>query len=528
MRSIPFVRWIANAAACLTGPHGAVTAQAQQSGCSRQTAYVHADKVKAAVEAQHGGGPTREELIEQNDALRRENAQLWDWLFQTIDFPVAKQQEFAVTALAMGLSLNQIVVLLAILLGAKACPGRSTVHRWARAAATAAGRALTQLDRSCQALVLVGCLDEIFFHRRPVLVGVEPHSMVWFVGTKADNCQGPTWFRQLKPWTALRAVVSDAGSGLQAGIAQLQQDRQQNQTDPVPLEKGLDVFHTKQEAQRVLKTLWHRVERLWEQAEAASRAVDRAQRQGCDARGLASAARSAWAKASAAFQRYEEGEAGWKRAEPALSLFRPDGQLNDRGWAEAEVAAAVPSLSGPEWSKVRGLLQTPESFTFLDQVQDTLGQLSVPVELCAALVFLWWLRRQRRRSPGAAAVGNHVLVALLVQQVLCQRLDPNWRESYRAVATVLSRAVRASSAVECMNSVLRMHQSRHRTLSQGMLDLKRLYWNTRVFRGGKRRGRSPYEHLGLKLPRPGFWDLLEAEMSAAKAGAKTPAQGLAA
>ena len=78
MRSMPFVRWIAHAAACLTGPHGAVTAQAQQSGCSRQTAYVHADKVKAAVEAQHGGGPIREELIEQNNALRRENAQLWD------------------------------------------------------------------------------------------------------------------------------------------------------------------------------------------------------------------------------------------------------------------------------------------------------------------------------------------------------------------------------------------------------------------------------------------------------------------
>ncbi len=41
MGTIPFVRWIANAAACLTGPHGAVTEQAQQSGCSRQSAYDH-------------------------------------------------------------------------------------------------------------------------------------------------------------------------------------------------------------------------------------------------------------------------------------------------------------------------------------------------------------------------------------------------------------------------------------------------------------------------------------------------------
>ena len=58
---LPFVRWIANAAACLTGPHGAVTEQAQEAGCSRQCAYDHAEKVLAAVEAEHSGGPTREE-----------------------------------------------------------------------------------------------------------------------------------------------------------------------------------------------------------------------------------------------------------------------------------------------------------------------------------------------------------------------------------------------------------------------------------------------------------------------------------
>ena len=96
----------------------------------------------------------------------------------------------------------------------------------------------------------------------------------------------------------------------------------------------------------------------------------------------------------------------------------------------------------------------------------------------------------------------------LVQQVLCQKLDPNWRESYGRIAAVLSQTVRASSAVECMNSVLRMHQSRHRTVTQGMLDLKRLYWNCREFREGKRRRRSPYELLGLKLPSYRFWDLL--------------------
>ena len=118
-------------------------------------------------------------------------------------------------------------------------------------------------------------------------------------------------------------------------------------------------------------------------------------------------------------------------------------------------------------------------------------------------------------------------MAPLVQQVLCQKLDPNWRGSYLRIAAVLSQTVRASSAVECMNSVLRMHQSRHRTLTPGMLDLKRLYWNCRVFRGGKRQGRCPYEHLGLKLPSYDFWSLLRMEMGAALAEAKAEAKAKA-
>jgi hypothetical protein len=100
---IPVATWIANAAARLTGTQGEVTHQAQAADCSRQTVYDHAHKVQAAVEAQHAGGPTRAELLEQNEHLRRENAQLWDWLAQTIEFPLSLQHEFTVTATAMGL-----------------------------------------------------------------------------------------------------------------------------------------------------------------------------------------------------------------------------------------------------------------------------------------------------------------------------------------------------------------------------------------------------------------------------------------
>jgi hypothetical protein len=46
-------------------------------------------------------------------------------------------------------------------------------------------------------------------------------------------------------------------------------------------------------------------------------------------------------------------------------------------------------------------------------------------------------------------------------------------------------------------------------VSQGLLDLKRLYWNCRVFRDGKRKGKSPDDLLGLKLPSSDWLQLLQ-------------------
>ena len=160
----------------------------------------------------------------------------------------------------------------------------------------------------------------------------------------------------------------------------------------------------------------------------------------------------------------------------------------------------------------------------MDRLHDQLAQLSLPETLRDGLVQLWWLRRQRPSRSSETAVGGYGHIAPLVQQILVEKMDPNWRESYRKVAAVLSGTVRASSAVECMNSVLRMHQSRHRTLTQGLLDLKRLYWNTRVFRGGKRKGRCPYEHLGLKQNSYNFWSLLQVALNTAIASEKAKAK----
>src|SRR5262249_8464039 len=53
------------------------------SGWSRVSVHDHPEGVLVAVTAK----PGREQPLQQNAALRQENAQLRDWLFLTIEFP---------------------------------------------------------------------------------------------------------------------------------------------------------------------------------------------------------------------------------------------------------------------------------------------------------------------------------------------------------------------------------------------------------------------------------------------------------
>src|SRR5919202_5053535 len=115
MAKLSVLTRLGNAFAVLFGRHGDVTAQADRAGCSRQTVYDHADQVEQAVAEAQRLGPCREQLLDEVAQLREENRQLWHWLEQAIDCPEDKLRRFAVSASAMGLSLTQTLVLLALL-----------------------------------------------------------------------------------------------------------------------------------------------------------------------------------------------------------------------------------------------------------------------------------------------------------------------------------------------------------------------------------------------------------------------------
>jgi hypothetical protein len=329
---------------------------------------------------------------------------------------------------------------------------------------------------------------------------VEPESFCWSTGRLANKRDGPTWAEELRGYSSLEYIVRDGGTGLSKGISLIQAERPQ-------LRDGLDVFHTFHEGAKALRQTWSAASRALEAADGEQKRFDRLGRQGKSRQGKGGPLKRAWDKAEQRMDQADHAEQAFGQIKQALALFTPEGKLNDRTRAERIIREQLPHLTGPQWNKTRRLLQRPETFTFLDRLHEALGRLEMDEnELDAALRFeglrrCRWLWRDE--TPQAAVARGLVMV----ETVRLQK-DRRWQEVIAQVRHLLRGCWRASSLVEGINSVARMHQSRHRKMTQGLLDLKRLYWNMRPFRTGRRRGKSPYALLDLKLPTHDWWELL--------------------
>ncbi len=155
-------------------------------------------------------------------------------------------------------------------------------------------------------------------------------------------------------------------------------------------------------------------------------------------------------------------ERAWKLTRSAFEFFTPEGRFNDRQQAQAVVAAALPHLSGPAWAKTRRLLLRRESFTFLDQAQRRLAELGLDPDVLSALLDLEGLQ-----APSLATVGVNARLSrdtswALARTVQLAKAEPHWQDLAGRVREVLHGVWRASSLVECINSVARMHQGRRR------------------------------------------------------------------
>jgi hypothetical protein len=314
-------------------------------------------------------------------------------------------------------------------------------------------------------------------------MAVEQHSLCWVSGRLADRRDGEEWAREFRQLPTLRQTSQDSGTGLVKGLDIVNQERQQQGRGAVVAQD--DHFHVQREGRRALRRVQGGVAKRITKAEEADRKAAKKERQTGDGRGKGAAAK-AWRRAEQAFDAWSAADAAWAEIEGALQLFTPEGALNSRARATAVIEAALPRLSGAAWSKVRRQLRRPQLLTFLDQVQAGLSSLLVPPELVEAAVRVEGLRRQPEVLRGEGPTPGARRGVLLAAGLILSLSGETGCQAVGRVCGVLRGVWRASSLVECLNSVARMQQGRHRKMTQGLLDLKRVYWNGRAFRTGKR------------------------------------------
>jgi hypothetical protein len=479
---------ITNTAAVLDGPYGSVTRQAALCGTSRQALYRDASQVVQAVDGSDHH-QRLQELRADNDRLRAERDHLHSQLQQAVVLDADQLACFAATAQAEGVSLPVARRLLMPFLQERT-PSVPQLGRWAQAAAQKASTLLPLLDALARARVEQAAADEIFFGRRPCLMVVEQHSLCWLTGRLADNRNGATWAEEFRRLPNVRQVTRDGGTGLAKGVALVNQERQAQGNDAIADQE--DHFHTLREGRRALRQMQQRVCRAIDGAAAARHREQHKVRRTGSRQGTATVTAQAERHAAAAVAAGVALEDAWATITDALQLFTPTGALNTRARAEGIIAAALPVLDDPVWAKTRRALTRPQLLTFLDRTQAQLAALPLSPTVRDAAVQAEGLRQRpealRGASPSAAALRGLLLATGLV-------LALTGAEGTQAVAQVrqvLRQAWRASSLVECLNSVARMQQSRHRRMTAGLLDLKRLYWNCRAFRTGRRRQQTPY------------------------------------
>jgi hypothetical protein len=496
---------IANTAAVLDGPYGAVTRQAQLSGTSRQALYRDTPRVLKAVD----GTDQRQqlqELTQDNLRLRTEYDRLQQQLQRAVVLDDDRLACFATTAQAEGVSLPVVRRLLRPVLSGP-LPSVAKLGRWTHAAAQRAEALLTVLDDAARPRAEQVAADEIFFGRKPCLMVVEQQSLCWLSGRLAKDRNGETWATELRRLPKLKQVTRDAGTGLAKGVALVNQERQAQGVKACDDQE--DHFHTLREGGRALRHTQQQVCKAIDALGVAQEKERQKARRTGSHQGTAAVTARAERRAEAALEKGVAVENAWAAIRDALRLFTPTGELNTRQRAEGIIAAALPVLDDPVWSKTRRALKRPQLLTYLDGTHDRLAALPVSAAVREAAVQAEGLKQRPEGLRGEGPSAGVLRGVLLATGVVLALAGAEGAAAVRGVQQVLAQAWRASSLVEGLNSVARMQQARHRRMTPGLLSLKRLYWNCRPFATGRRRGQSPYELLGMVLPTTNWWDLLK-------------------
>jgi hypothetical protein len=391
----------------------------------------------------------------------------------------------------------------------QAAPALDTLSDLLQRAGRAARRLLARANAQVRDRLTCLAGDDIFFHRTPIKVVVEPVSGALLEVQRWPWHAGEDWDLFLGEWPALKLWISDLGTDLVGAAAGRK------------LAHQADAFHERAWWTEHLFAPLSRREA--HRAAEAERAWDRATRpQGPGRRASPATVAAADARRAAAEADFYAAVAAEEVFLQLLQPLAPDG----RRWCDAHVADVLaaldaalavlpPRFATPARSHVRRHRTRWCAHRVLwDAIPVVLAAGTTwtrETVLDAVVARAWAVRRGATATTwtaGRAAQSEAAALATALAAACANVADVT-----AAVASLLDRPRRSSSLVEALNSRLRVLQQVHRNVSDELLALVALAWNLTPRRDGRRRGASPYARLGIAFAddtRPWYELLLEA------------------
>jgi hypothetical protein len=331
--------------------------------------------------------------------------------------------------------------------------------------------------------ISTGANDEIFQANKPVLVGVEPISTFVYLMEEAENRDSTTWGYMLlekekQQGLHLETSVNDGGKGLNKGIKEAYPD----------CEIQADVFHAELDISSGLAG-------LEKDAYKAIKAEESATRKYINSKGKSDEKwenyKNAVNKSEKAIQLYDTMRILYIWLLEVLNIggyfYEEKKELLNFIIAEMEHLSVTNAYlkKGIGFIKehIAGLLQ------FANKAEVMINRLASEEGIDVDVVRKMWLQKgYQTSSPEYNFYEAEIGIALGERYT---EIREKWNK-------MLKQIVRASSIVECINSLIRPYLSLKKTVLGNFLNLMQFYFNTRKYKRSRceeRIGKSPIELL---------------------------------
>jgi len=342
-------------------------------------------------------------------------------------------------------------------------------------------------------------LDEIFIGSQPILITLEPISSAIINIELADNRTGETWGKHLNYPLANRNivmanVVSDNGSGIILGVKNSLPDvhRQPDTFHALSHHLGIWVSRLESKAYSAIREEY----RL--KAVYLNRKTERT------IKGKKKLYEEACAKTIKAIELYEDFKYLYLHAIRQLNPFQSNGILRNITKAKEELEVALELIEtlghkkiNREIKKVNNIL--PNLLDYFDVAEKAIKNcksLGFDDETVRILSLEWQWNKNwiKAKNPQRKKIAREQIdkYSFTSKCMLWEDYESIKEEVFRE----LDNIIQASSMVENVNSLLRPYLNRSKNqVTQEFLNLFAFYHNHKVYKRGKRAGKTPMEIL---------------------------------